>query len=170
MLPEALKGSWLNSQGLKSEENQTWNFYFLYTCFQHRKGHSQQNNKLCLPLACEMGSDEIKALQNPQPTLLLCLLPAHLRWHQSHLSVALGHTIADTTQMQTSHFQHTSTKIHLTRIVKCFSFIQANLKIHETVTANVSQMQKIGFIPLGWGNIMVIVKGFTVQHWTGLLR
>lgn len=60
MLPQALKVSWLNSQELRSEENQTRNFHFLYTYFQHRKGHSQQNNKLCLPLACEIGSDGIK--------------------------------------------------------------------------------------------------------------
>lgn len=38
-----------------------------------------------------------------------------------------------------------------------------SLKIHEMVTASVSQMQKTSFIPLGRGNIMVVVKGFAIH-------
>lgn len=122
MLPEALKGSWLNSQGLKSEESQTWNFHFLYTCFQHRKGHSQQNNKLCLPLACETGSDEIKQASKTLKPPCFSAFSLHTWGDTSHTWAQLSDTqLLTQPKLQTSRFQH-STKIHLTRIVKCFWF------------------------------------------------
>lgn len=138
-----LKGSWHNSQVLKSEKNQTWSFHFLYTWFHHRKGHGQQNNMLWLCSACETGSDEIK--QTSKDLIMSCFPAFSLHiWEVTLImseSVALGHIIANATQIkvQTWHFQHII-KTYLQELLNASDFSYTNLKILKTVTVNVSRM------------------------------